>query len=186
MSHMEKKIKLKSDQNTLEEFHQGSINKIHEILRPKQKQRNKYLVIFFICILTSLLLIQLNPKFIILTYVSILVFLVLFVIDLSNRIKVFFMLKKYNSNFKEFKEKYEGCDIVTYSLSDDKLIYTGHEVYEYNWTDFTSLQEYYNSFLLNHPNEEMKIMIPKTVLVNKDDYEFFKDYATARIVNPVD
>ena len=32
----------------------------------------------------------------------------------------------------------------------------------------------------------MKIMIPKTVLVNKDDYEFFKDYATARIVNPVD
>lgn len=174
---------LKSDSDTLDEYYQDSIRKIRNILNPRQKNRIRSLIICFCCVVISLLLLTLNSKFIILTYVSILVFVALVIIDLSKRIRIYLTIKKYNADFKKFKEKYKGFDQVVYRLLDDILQYDGDEFHECKWTDFTSIAVFDDFFILDHPHDELRITIPKMVLVNKEDYELFKTFAAEHIKN---
>lgn len=181
LTHMSKEIVIKSDPETLESLRHDFYNKIEIVLKSRRKERLRKLLIPFVILLICLPLTYQYREFIIILYMTTLVFLYLVYRDVLKRVKMFILFKRTDHKFKKFKAFYAGYNIITYSLSNDKLIYDGPEKHEYKWSEFTGIIDYQDSFMLNHPNKKSKVWIPRLAVTQNEDYDYFKCFASERV-----
>lgn len=183
---MERRIEIRSDYDTLKTLQKETRKSYIENQIKENKSWIKYLAISSAAIIFTFLLTSYKLEIIVLTILSGLGFLTFILIILNNLIKNFFIIRKYNRQFKSFIKIYEGIPVIFYSFNEDTLSYDGHLQETYRWSEFKDVIISPNSFWLITDIVERNIWIPKSAMINQEDYEYFKKFAEVKLKNKSD
>jgi hypothetical protein len=178
---MERQIKIHSDYE--------SLSALHKIIRRKyirnQIKANKrwidYFLISIVVIVCSFFLTDYKQDIIILTVLSVigLVGVVLYILFVL--VKHYLKLRRYNKEFIMFTKRYTGIPVVSYNIYQEALEYAGELHDTYKWSDFLDFLDNDDSFWLITDNVERNIWIPRSVVINPEDYDYFKEFARGKI-----
>lgn len=178
---MEKQIAIKSDYESLSLVHKEMVKNFILSKSEESKSIIKTLILLFVFVISSVWVSTIYHDIILIAFALVIGFVLLLSIWIYKRIKVSFAIKRTNEWFVEFTSRYKGISFVHYNLFEDKVEYDGECRTVYFWSEFLCFIDYRDMFWLMMEDSSKTIWIPQMVMVNPDDFEYFKEFAKKRI-----